>query len=53
MLRMQLLYESSDEGIYSKGLGLVKGNVHSLDSGKINHSNKDIVLPHIGGIGTL
>ena len=47
-LGMQLLYESSDEGIYSKGLGLVKGNVHSLDSGKINHSNKDIVLPHIG-----
>lgn len=47
-LGMQLLYESSDEGNYSEGLGLVKGNVHSIDSSKINHSNKDIVLPHIG-----
>ena len=45
---MQLLYESSDEGNYSEGLGLVKGKVYSIASSKVNNLNKEIVLPHIG-----
>ena len=47
-LGMQLLYESSDEGTYSEGLGLVEGKVHSISSSKVNNLDREIVLPHIG-----
>ena len=43
-LGMQLLFESSDENIYSKGLALFKGDCKILKSNKDNFIN----IPHMG-----
>ena len=39
---MQMLYEASEEFEYTKGLGLLRGTVRKINSGK------PIMLPHIG-----
>ena len=50
-LGMQMLFDSSDEGQQTNGLGLLKGEVKSIDK-FINYENKskdlDIKLPHVG-----
>lgn len=42
-LGMQILFESSEEFSFSKGLGVFKGNVKQL-----NHDEKSFPLPNIG-----
>ena len=42
-LGMHLLFDYSDEFQHTSGLGLIKGEVV-----KINNSNKNIVIPHMG-----
>ena len=45
-LGMQLLFESSDEFGFTKGLGLIKGKVVGFDKSKMNMDNHKV--PHIG-----
>ncbi len=44
-LGMQLLLESSDEFGFTKGLGLIQGEVRGFDKSKFNHKLK---VPHMG-----
>ena len=44
-LGMQLLFESSEEFVETKGLGLIPGKVVAFDESKFDHSLK---VPHMG-----
>jgi len=44
-LGMQLLFQSSEEFGFTKGLGLIDGKVIKFDKSKIN---EDLKIPHIG-----
>jgi len=44
-LGMQLLFESSEEFGYTKGLGLIPGKVVAFDENKFDHPQK---IPHMG-----
>jgi len=44
-LGMQLLFESSEEFGFTKGLGLIDGKVIKFDKSKIN---EDLKIPHMG-----
>ena len=44
-LGMQLLFESSEEFGYTKGLGLIEGKVVKFDKSKMN---EDFKIPHMG-----
>lgn len=47
-LGMQLLFESSEEFGFTKGLGLIEGSVVAFDKSKFEKNSQDLKIPHMG-----